>query len=80
MTQEQPPIEERPDPLTVGEIITLQEAAEYADITKEALRNYVRRGRLRARKLGSQWVTTRAAIDEYLASRHEENIPKKYRK
>ncbi len=68
------------DPLAVGELISLQDAAEYADITKEALRNYVRRGRLRARKLGSQWVTTRAAIDEYLASRHEENIPKKYRK
>jgi excisionase family DNA binding protein len=68
------------DPLAVGELISLQEAAEYAGITKEALRNYVRRGRLRARKLGSQWVTTRAAIDEYLTSRHEENIPKKYRK
>jgi excisionase family DNA binding protein len=68
------------NPLTIGELLTLQEAAEYAGITKEALRNYVRRGRLRARKLGSQWVTTRAAVDVYLASRHEENIPKKYRK
>jgi excisionase family DNA binding protein len=68
------------DPLMVGELMTLQQAAEYAGITKEALRNYVRRGRLKARKLGSQWVTTRAAIDEYLVSRHEENIPKKFRK
>ena len=68
------------DPLKVGDLISLQEAAEYAGITKEALRNYVRRGRLRARKLGSQWVTTRAALDEYLISRSMENIPKKHRK
>ncbi len=68
------------DPLTVGELITLQEAAEYAELTRDALQGYIRRGRLRARKLGSQWVTTRAAVDAYLASRDMNSIPKKYRK
>ena len=70
---------DHPDPLTVGELISLREAAEYAGLTKETLRNYVRRGRLRSRKLGSQWVTTRVAVDEYLASRKLENIPKIHR-
>jgi excisionase family DNA binding protein len=70
---------DRPDLLTVGELISLRQAAEYAGLTKETLRNYVRRGRLRSRKLGSQWVTTRAAVDEYLSSRKLEHIPKIHR-
>src|SRR5690242_17154952 len=68
------------DPLTVGELISLQQAAEYAELTKETLHGYAKRKRLRAKKIGPIWVTTRAAIDEYLASRHLENIPKKYRR
>jgi hypothetical protein len=35
---------------------------------------------LRAKRLGPIWVTTRAAVDEYLQSRNFENIPIKYRK
>ena len=70
---------QEPDPLTMGELITLQEAAEYAGLTRGTLHDYVRRGRLRAKKMGWMWVTTRAAMDEYLQSRHLENIPKKYR-
>ena len=68
------------DPLTVGELITLAEAAEYAELDRGSMHNYVKRGRLKAKKLGWQWVTTRAAVDEYLASRSFDNIPKKYRK
>jgi excisionase family DNA binding protein len=67
------------DLLTVGELITLQEAAEYARLTRDTLLNYVRRGRLKARKMGWMWVTTRAAVDEYMRSRDFESIPKKYR-
>jgi hypothetical protein len=64
-----PKLGDQPDPLTVGELISLQIAAEYANLSVVALRAYAERGRLRARKIGSQWVTTRAAIDEYLSSR-----------
>jgi len=67
------------DPLTVGELITLAEAAAYAGLSHKSLRNYVLLGRLKAKKLGSQWVTTHAAVDAYLASRSLDNIPKKYR-
>ena len=61
------------DPLTIGDLISLQRAADYAGLAKETLRNYVARGRLRGKKLGYQWVTTRAAVDEYLESRRRED-------
>lgn len=67
------------DPLTVGELITLAEAAEYAGLTKRALNDYIKRGRLKAKRVGLFWLTTQAAVDAYLASRSSENIPKKYR-
>jgi excisionase family DNA binding protein len=69
----------QPDPLTIGELISLQDAAEYAGLSRDSLQGYIRRGRLKAKKLGSQWVTTRAAVDEYLQSRDFQSIPKKYR-
>ncbi len=73
------PEESPPDPLTIGELISLQDAAEYAGLTRDSLTGYIRRGRLKAKKIGPVWVTTRAAIDAYLASRDTESIPKKYR-
>jgi excisionase family DNA binding protein len=68
------------DPLTIGELISLQDAAEYAGLAKRSLHNYAQQGRLKAKKIGRMWVTTRAAVDEYLQSRNVENIPKKYRR
>jgi excisionase family DNA binding protein len=54
------------DPLTVGELITLQEAAEYAGLAKDSLHDYIKRGRLKGVRRGWMWFTTRAALDEYL--------------
>lgn len=54
--------QEHVDPLAVGELITLQEAAEYAGLAKESLHGYAKRGRLIAKKLGPIWVTTRAGL------------------
>ena len=67
------------DPLTVGELITLQEAAEYSGLARDSIHGYIKRGRLRAKKKGWMWMTTRAAVDEYLASRDLGSVPKKYR-
>jgi hypothetical protein len=69
-----------PDPLSVGELISLQQAAEYAGLEKSTLHNYAKQGRLKAKKIGWMWVTTHVAVDEYLASRSLDNIPKKYRR
>lgn len=74
-TDNQEPI----DPLSVGELITLAEAADYAGLTKRSLNDYIKRGRLKAKRVGLFWLTTRAAVDDYLASRSLDNIPKKYR-
>jgi excisionase family DNA binding protein len=67
------------DPLMIGELISLSEAAQYAELHRDTLHNYVKRGRLKAKKIGKFWVTTHAAVDEYLTSRSLENIPKKHR-
>lgn len=71
--------QESVDPLTIGDLITLQEAAEYAGLAYKSLLAYARSGRLKAKRLGYMWVTTRAAVDEYLRSRDVNSIPKKYR-
>jgi excisionase family DNA binding protein len=73
------PQHDPPNPLTIGELITLQEAAEYAGLSRDSIHGYIKRGRLKAKKKGWMWMTTRAAVDEYLNSRNLENIPKKYR-
>ena len=67
------------DPLTVGELITLEGAAEYSQLSKHSLSTYIRKGRLKAKKMGNLWVTTKAAVDAYLASRDFESIPHRHR-
>ena len=57
------------DPLQNKELISLAEAAEYSGLTHEFLRELAGKGRLRARKIGRYWLTTHAAVDEYLQSR-----------
>jgi excisionase family DNA binding protein len=52
-----------------SELITLKEAAEYTGFSYHYLRNLANKGRLKARKMGVQWFTTREAVDEYIASR-----------
>jgi excisionase family DNA binding protein len=67
------------DPLTVSELITLDEASEYCGLSKHSLSTYIRNGRLKAKKMGNLWVTTKAAVDLYLASREIERHPIKQR-
>jgi len=51
------------------ELITLAQAAERYGFRQHFLRSLARKGRLKARKLGSIWVTTIADVEAYLASR-----------
>lgn len=57
------------DPLTIGELISLSQAAELSGLSAEYLRVTAVKGRLKAKKVGNQWVTTKAAVDEYLNTR-----------
>ncbi|MEN9933861.1 MAG: hypothetical protein RLZZ387_440 [Chloroflexota bacterium] len=74
------PQHETPDPLTVGELRPLKDWVKEFPLSYHSLRTYAKNGRLRAVKFGNQWATTRAAIEEYLATRDLDSIPKKYRK
>lgn len=68
------------DPLTVGELRPLTELADEFALSYNSLRGYAIRGRLRATKFGHQWASTRLAVEQYLASRDLDSIPKKYRR
>jgi hypothetical protein len=67
------------DPLTIGGLLSLAEAAEKSGFNYENLKRVAQSGRLRAIKIGRNWVTTLAAVEEYKNSRSFKNIPKKYR-
>jgi len=66
----QPPTTTPIDPLTIGELITLGEAAKFCDLTQGYLKDIARRGRLRAKKSGHYWLTTQAALEDYLKTKH----------
>jgi len=67
------------DPLTIGEIITLAEASEKSGFGIRHLQILAKAGRLKAKKSGSNWLTTLEAIEVYKNNRSFKNIPKKYR-
>ncbi len=58
------------DPLTIGELISLGEAAKLSGFSHVYLKDIAQSGRLRAKKIGRFWVTTLAAVEEYKETRH----------
>ena len=57
--------------LKASDLITLKEAAEYSGLSHNYLIELANRGRLKAKKYGHFWLTTREAVDEYIASRQK---------
>jgi excisionase family DNA binding protein len=55
----------------LDELIPLSEAAEQTGISASHLRLLIRRNEIWGRKLGRNWVTTKKAVDEYLAHEHK---------
>ena len=53
---------------TAVDEIPLSEAAVELGLTHETLTRQARDGKLRARKVGPIWLTSRSAIDEYRAN------------
>jgi hypothetical protein len=49
--------------------ITIVRAAEIAGLTPRTLRAVAKEGRLQARKLGPDWITTRRHLHTYLMGR-----------
>lgn len=50
-------------------LISLAEASEMYGFNRNYLSELARRGRLRAQKIGNQWITTPADMEEYILSR-----------
>ena len=55
----------RRDPL--ADLLSLAEASELCGLAAHTLTQQAKRGQLHARLLGRTWVTTRAALADYLA-------------
>ena len=50
-------------------LISLAEAAERSGLAHSTLRQYAWKGKLNARKIGRDWLTTMADVEEYLENR-----------
>ena len=62
-----------------NELISLAEAAAISGLSPTHLNHLARTGLLAARKVGRNWVTTRAAVTDYLGDAEKRrNNPHKY--
>jgi hypothetical protein len=58
---------ETPEP-TLTELISLADAATLSNLSQGHLALLIRRGDLWGKKIGRNWVTTKKAVFDYLAS------------
>jgi excisionase family DNA binding protein len=54
----------------LDKLITLKEAAALGELSYSHLRRLARTGEIWAKKFGTTWLTTKQAVDEYLARDH----------
>lgn len=59
------------------EFISLAEASVVCRLSHDHLRRLAEQGKLKAQKIGRNWVTTRQAVEEYLKTRRTPGRPKK---
>jgi excisionase family DNA binding protein len=60
-----------------GDLITLSEAAGLYGYSGDYLRRLAEKGRLKARKIGRQWLTTSDDVETFLESREPRGVYKK---
>lgn len=68
------------DPSAADKLISLRDAASLVGLSPDSLRRYALQGKLRARKIGRNWVTTIAAVEQYMSSRDASKAPKNRRR
>lgn len=56
-------------------LISLAEAAHISNLSQDHLRRLAEQGKLKAQKIGRNWVTTREAVEEYLQNRKSPGRP-----
>ena len=54
-------------------LISLKEAADFSPYSADYLNLLARKGKLRARKIGRDWLITRADLFDYLNRQHAES-------
>lgn len=59
------------------ELITLSQAADVYGYSGDYLRRLAEKGRLKAKKLGHQWLTTADDVETFLVSRERRGVYKK---
>ena len=59
------------------DLITLSQAAKSYGFSGDYFRRLAEKGRLEARKIGRQWLTTSDAVESFLESREERGVYKK---
>lgn len=68
-TQQSSPLPHRPEPKQIDErLITIGEAAEFLQVTENAIRKWVSEGRLKARRVGQDIRFLKSEILEWTAS------------
>lgn len=68
------------DLLAADELISLTEAASKVGLSPDSLRRYALQGKLQARKIGRNWVTTMTAVEQYMSRRDASKAPKNRRR
>ncbi|MFP5348732.1 MAG: excisionase family DNA-binding protein [Gammaproteobacteria bacterium] len=62
---------------TKNALITLSQAADAYGYSGDYLRRLAEKGRLRAQKLGHQWLTTADDVETFIVSRERRGVYKK---
>jgi len=55
--------------LTIGDLISLADAAKIYGFDQDYLRQLIHKGRLQAQKIGRNWITSRSEMEKYVTSR-----------
>ena len=58
---------DKPSHIGLDDLISLEEAADYSGLSASHIRLLVRSGEIHGKKIGRNWVTTRQAVDNYVA-------------
>jgi len=62
---------------TKNELITFSQAAELYGFTVDYFQKLARRKRIKAKKMGVQWFTTPADVEEFIESREPVGVYRK---
>lgn len=64
-------------PTKKDDLLTLSQAAEAYGYSGDYLRRLAEKGRLKARKLGRNWLTTSGDVETFIGSRERRGVYKK---